>query len=458
MRLREAASLLVVTIAAGCKAPHEGEPDYVPAALERDTAVAPVITSGFPSPDRRGLSLTDCLRIALENNRRIGIAQRRVLIADDLVDEAIASALPRLSTEGRFTARSNDAGVDRGGQSIAFQEREVFTSSVSLIVPIYSFGRVENVYDARTLGVEVAQLGLDRERQSLEFAVRQGYFRVLEAQKIAAVVRQSIEVVELQLEIARDFLEQDLVAKNDVLAVELQLAERRQELIQAENNILLARSTLNRLMGVDVNAPTQLEDVLEVDLWPPDLLAAMRMAVDKRPDLAALRRQIEIAQAEYRATRADLFPRIYAFGSYNYTSDDFQLNQNWLSGGAAIEWPIFDGGVTYTRLRRQERLIEEAIDRRSEQVDDVVLDVKQAVLNVQEAGQRLEVARRAIQLAEENLRITRDQYGQGLVTSADVLLEEDRLSRARSNYFRALYAYHQAYARLVFVIGGEPGR
>lgn len=466
MRPDVAPIALAILLAAGCAAPREGEPEYVPPALrpppaDEGAARRPggVTRVGAPRTGERSggaLDLEACLQLARENSRRLGIAERRVIVADDVVDETIAGALPSLTASGQYAARNNDAGIDRGGSSLSFQRREAYTGSISAIVPIYTFGKVTNLYEASSLGVDVASDALERERQALELAVRQGYFRVLEAHKIAGVVRQSIAVIERQLEIARDFLAQGLVAKNDVLGVEVQLAQRGQELLQAQNNVALARAALNRLLGLPIDAPTRLKDVLAARTWTPDLLGALRTAVDRRPDLAALRRQIEIAQAEYRATRADFFPRLFAFGSYNYTSDDYQLNQDWFSGGVGFEWSIFDGGATLARLRRQERLIDEAIDLRDERIDDVVLDVKQAVLRLQEATQRQAVARRAIDLADENLRITRDLYGQGMATSADVLRDEDRLAQARSTHFRTLYASHQAHAGLVFVVGADP--
>lgn len=451
---------LVVALAA-CTTPRDGEPEYVPASLAAAGGdVAPATTAWAEAGPRAAFDLELCLRLARENSRRLSVAARRVLIADDRVDEAIAGILPRLSAEGRFSARNNDAGVQRpGSPGISFQEREVGTASLSAIVPLYSFGRSSNRYDAATLGVEVAGLEQDQAHQDLELAVRDAYFRLLEAQKIALVVRASLEVIDRQLEVARDFLTQDLVARSDVLAVEVQRAERQQESILARNNIDLATAVLNRLLGLPGDRRTDVQDVLEVVPERAELRDVLRVAIERRPDLEVARRRIAIAQSEWRATRADFFPVIYAFGSYNYTTDDFQLNEDWLVGGAAVEWPIFDGGVTYTRLRRREREIDEAIDLRDERLDDAVLEVRQAWLEQSAAAERVPVARKAIELADENLRIVRDQYGQGLVTSTDVLLEEDRLSRARSSHFRALYTYHQAHARLTHAIGGSaPGR
>lgn len=450
-------TLGVAALLAACAAPREDEPEYLPPSLGGPERVAALTSAAWPAGRSPALTLDDCLRLAMENNRRMDIVSRRVLLADDRVDEAISSIMPRLQAEARFSSRDNDAGVrPPGGAGLSFQERDVGMASLSAIVPLYSFGRSWHRYDEAEQGVGVAELQAERARQDLELAVRDGYFRLLEAHKIAEVVDASIEVIARQLEVARDFLAQDLVSRSDVLTVEVQLAEREQERILARNNIELARAALNRLMGVDVTRPTQVEDVLDVTPWRGALEDVLRLAVERRPDLEAARRQIAIARSRYKATRAELFPVIYAFGAYNYTTDEFQLNDDWFSGGVAIEAPLFDGGVTYTRLNQRRREIDEAVDLRDEHTDDVLLEVHQAFLQQRAAAERVPVARKAIELGAENLRIVRDQYGQGLVTSVDVLIEEDRLSRARASYYRALYAYHTSQARLHNAMGRPP--
>ncbi len=479
-------------------------PTYRPRALDRVNGAVrhtPAVTTqpmtGQVQPP--ALSLDECIEMALQNNRRISIADRRVLIARDRVSEAIAMTLPRLSAEGRFTSRNNDSGIQRPEASLqnrlrqsltqaaatslveqagltptgqflqpsgagtsfsgTFSERDVWTGTVSLLVPIYDFGLSKYTREAHEGRVDTARYDARRERQDVAFAVSQAYYRVLEAEKIKGVVEESIGLVERQLGNARDFLSQGLVAANDVLAVEVQLAERRQELSQAENNIQLAIATLNRQVGADVTQPTTIVDILEVEPWRGQFTDALMLAIDTRPDLASLRRQIEIARDEYRATRADgTAPRVFGFADYNWSSDEFLLNNEWLSGGVAIQVPIFDGGVTIARLQRQRKEIAETVDRYDERVDDIVLDIKQSYLNVNEAAGRIPVARKAVELAQENLRIVRDQYGEGLLTSADILIEEDRLARSRSNYFRSLYDYHESYARLINAVGAEPPR
>lgn len=458
--MKGALTLVLVASFVGCAA--HNTPTYMPAPLTPAGTVSdrigPAMQVRSASPEEPGkpLDLEDCVRTALANHRNIGIADRRVLIAKDRLTEAWGAILPKVAAEGRYEGRNNDRGSSFGGNTFVTGERRTGTAKLSLVAPIYDFGGAWNQRNAMRLRVEVAELNSATARQDLTLAVSQTYFRVLEAQKIQQVIAESIQTLEQQLQVAQDFFGQGLVAKNEVLAVEVQLAERRQDQIQAENNVQLAVATLNRLMGVDVVRPTQIADVLEVKPWEGSFESALQVAVEKRPDLSALRQQIEIARAEFRATRAGFLPRIYAFGDYNRSTDDFLLNSDWLSGGVAVQFPLFDGGFTYAQVQRKKREVAEMVDLRDEHVDDAVLGVKSAYLGVREAAGRIPVARKGVEYAEENLRIIRDQYSQGLVSSADVLVEEDRLTRARSSFFSALYNYHEAFAQLVKETGGTP--
>ncbi|MEZ5993698.1 MAG: TolC family protein [Planctomycetota bacterium] len=209
---------------------------------------------------------------------------------------------------------------------------------------------------------------------------------------------------------------------------------------------------------MDIDSKLSLKDDLEGERWDGEYSRVLFAAIDFRPDLRSLRQQVEIARAEYKGIAAGFTPNIYAFGSANYSSDEFLLNNTWLSGGIAIEIPIFDGGRSVARMIRKDKEIAEAADLREEAVDDAVLDVKTSYLKLKEASQQIPLAEKGENLARRNLEATQEQYSVGLVSSTDVLLEEDRLARARSTYFQALYGYHTAYARLKYAIGTDPAQ
>ncbi len=400
------------------------------------------------------MKLDDCIRTALATSRWIASADRRIIIAEDVKWETIAPALPSLNAKGQYDMRNSQPGVITPSGPFPFGRKNVGTANLTLLVPIYSFGRASNAFDNSSRNVEATRLNSERSRQEVTYAVSLSYFRVLEAKKTQKVVEESIELVQRQLEIAREFLAQGIVARSDVLTSEVQLAGRQQELIQARNNVQLAVAVLNRIMGMDVNRDTQIEDALETEPWKGDYTTVLGAAIDRRPDLQALKKKVEAAQSTYKATRAELFPILYLQGMANYTSDKTQIHQEWLTGSGVVQWPLFEGGVTYTRLDRRQQEIAEALGAHDDLVDDILLDVKKSYFNMREASERIPVARKAVELAEENLRVIRDQYSQGIVSTTDVLLEEDRLSHSRLSYYRALYDYHNAFASLTNATGG----
>lgn len=401
------------------------------------------------------LSLEDVLRLASASNRRISIADRRALIERDRELEALALVLPRVNGEVRYSMRSNDQGFDTGEDTFVTGSRQLGTASVSLLVPIYDFGDAFNQMKAQKAQTRISRLDAVRERQDVALAVTEAYFRILEAAKLKAVVDDSIATLEQQLKISRDYFNQGLVAKNDLLVAEVQLAKRQQERITAENGIQLATATLNRLAGLPVDRPTTVVDVLEMNPWTGTFDSLVETAVQKRPDLIALGEQVFIAKALYRAVRTSFYPRIFGFGSFNYTDDDSTLNQTYFSGGFGVNIRLLDASII-SRIRQQRRQVDQAADIRQDEIDEAVLEIQRAYLSVQEASRRIPVAQQSIDQAEENLRITRDRYREGLVTSADVLIEEERFAQARADYYRALYDYHQAYAQMVHTIGGPP--
>ncbi|MCE9634545.1 MAG: TolC family protein [Planctomycetes bacterium] len=436
---------------------------HLPMPDESISSRAPVAPSGIPAetgPDElpaRALTMRECIEAALSRRGTIRSADRRILISHTRTDEAIGAILPRLSLDARLERRNNDRGaVFDGREPQVVSDRSVGTGTLSLIVPVYDFegarGRVV-VEEARTRAIESDAL---RARQDLALDVSRAYLRVLESHKILDVVHESLLVVESQLAISQDFQRAGLVARSDVLTAEVQLARRRQESIEAKNNVAIAIATLNRMIGADAARETTLAGVLEGSAWKGMLGEALATALAHRPDLQAIGERVIAARANVGAGRSEFTPGVYAFATADHTSDSFVLNKDWVTAGVGVKWSLFDGWASVARNNRRALDLRDAEDARDELAADVALDVRIAYQDVQEAAERVPVARQAIALGEENLRVVRDQYGAGLVTSADLLAEEERLASSRASYFRALYDYHDAIARLGHAVGADP--
>jgi outer membrane protein len=441
-----------------------GVPGAVPPARDGAGAGRSVLPAAESTPAEPEILLADAIRAALENNRNVGIARRRVGIAEDRMSEAKAGDWPRVTFEGATSQRDQPpASVLPPAFATAFRlppgsglsQGDLYTATTrtALVLPLTDFGRTSNLKQSAKFGVDVAQLNSERTEQDITLQVSQAYYRVLQAKKIRQVVLESIDSVQQQLRDAKAFLTQGLVASSDVLSAEVRLAERQQDLIQAETNLQVATATLNRVMGFDLNRKLRLKDVSSTPTWSGNYETLVQTAHQNRSDLKAARLQMLSSEADLRLARADNYPRLNAYAEYDTNSTSLLLHKEWAATGLTLSMTLFSGGAQSAVVERRQKELLEAQDQFLERQDNISFDVKQAYLIAGQTFDSVRVAEKNQQLAAENLRIFRDRYSQGLVTSTDVLTAEDSASRARLNYFQALYDYHSARARLENVIG-----
>ncbi len=455
-RLLNAVMLAVVMLAAGPFPVPVAFGQSAPAVPAAQRSAGPMLGHAVAEEVRGAvveLSLADAIRAALENNRSVGISRRRIGIAQDRLSEARSGDWPKVTFDGATAQRDVAPQVRFGSQIVPQGDVYTATTHTALVLPLTDFGRTYNAKEAAEFGVDVAQLNSNRTEQDIILQVSQAYYRVLQSQKIRQVVLDSIAAVQLQERDAKAFFEQGLVASSDVLSAEVRLAERQQDLIQAEANLQFAMATLNRVMGSDLNRNLQLKDVTSDPQWSGNYEALVQTARQTRSDLKAARLQMLSSEADLRAARADNFPRLNAYAAYDTNSTSIFVNKEWTTTGLTLSMTLFSGGAQSATISRRQKELLEAQDQFLERQDNISLDVKQAYLTVGQTYDSVRVAQKNQQLSAENLRIFRDRYTQGLVTSTDVLTAEDAASRARSNYYQALYDYHSALARLDNVIG-----
>lgn len=420
-------------------------------------------------------SLHACQAKALERNQLVSIAGLQMNVAREKINEIEGINTPKLSAEGLYTIRDKHPGSIRkapvqqkpAASPPGLQQKEhrpstiktivghkkVATSKVSLIVPICDFGYVDRLVGAQKSRVEERESEAKRTEQDLLLAVARSYYTALESKHIELVVLQSIKLLSQQLAVAKDHYAVGLVTKNDVLGVEVQLASRRQELIQVQHTMEQAIAALNRLTELTIKSVAELEDCSSDVVWKENLSSLLCKVNDEHPDLKKIRAEIQAAEYTYGATMAENYPEITGSVGFNTSSDSYLLHRQWLNAGVGIEIPLFDGGIVQSKLLQQKDIQKELDLQYDAAYQDICLQVTNAFLSVDAAYGKIPVAQESIIQAEENLKIDRDLYQEGFLASDDLLNDEERLAEARSNYFQALYNFKRAQNELAYALG-----
>jgi outer membrane protein TolC len=125
--------------------------------------------------------------------------------------------------------------------------------------------------------------------QQVRYETLKAFYGVLLAEARKEVADEAVKMAEADVRRSRDRAETGLTVVSDLLASEVQLAEFKQQQIQAAGEIITAIAALNTAMGLPVNTPQKVSGLLlekTFDISTQEEL--IRLALENRPDYARL--------------------------------------------------------------------------------------------------------------------------------------------------------------------------
>jgi outer membrane protein len=421
---------------------------------------------GSSSADVEGitpLTLKQSIGIALQKSPTLQSAQGAIKEAQYRRLGTVSDFLPQVNMQYSYT-RLDKAPYFSAPPLIPATQigtRDNYNWTTSVTQPVFTGGALINSYLLAKLGVDMAKVQFEQTKLDLVLQVREAYYSVLKAEKGVEVAQQAVQQLESHYTVAQAFFEVGIIAKNDVLQTEVQLAQRRQNLIKAENGLEVAWGVFNTLLRRGINEPVRLGETLEYTPMTIDMDALMEEAFRERPELKLSDLGIKSAKKEVGVAASKLFPQLSIVFSYAREGDEPSVNgsrfqhdaDSWNVMGVA-QWDIWDWGKAWWGVGESKARVFQA-ECALEQVKDAVrLDVQSASLGVTEARKNIQLAETAVSQAEENFRINEERYKGQVATSTDVLDALTLLTQARTNYYTALSDYNVAKARLQRAIGG----
>jgi outer membrane protein TolC len=328
------------------------------------------------------------------------------------------------------------------------------SASATLSVPVFTGGRISSgiaAAEARGRGAGAQAVGSE---QDLRLAVAEDYVGVLRSRRALAVADSNVRTLEALVSDVGAMFERELVPKNELLAVQVALADARQNRLRAANAAEIAQATYNRHIGEPLDRPAELQaDVPAPAALPTDLDALIEMARERRTELAALGEQAQAYGQMAKMERARVLPQVSLTGGYNYLENQFLNDDAVASAGVGVQWALFDGGQARKRAAALDRTRRATLEQREDAESIIALQVRQAWLGVEETRQRVRVTADAAEQAEENLRIARERYGAGLGTQTQLLEAETLRVRALTNRDDAELDAGLARLRLARAVG-----
>ena len=392
------------------------------------------------------LTLDESIAMALNNNSAIKIAASDREKAAWSVDTAKANKLP--------TFTYDFAGSYSEPASTTTHSNEAYSNSLTLTMPLYTGGKVEGNIDKAKIGVQSADLTLDKTRQQIKLDATSGYYSILQTRNLVKVAQDSVDSLAEHLKNVQAQYNVGTVAKSDVLRSEVELANAQQSLIKAQNSYDLAVSSFNNVVGLPLDSELTIKDELKYNKFDLSLSDSIKYAMDNRPEVTIANLGIDSAKKDIQIAKAGRLPTVGATASTGWSNTKFPGSENdkW-SVGVKASWNVFDSGLTSSQIKQADVSVDKAIEQLRQTKDSVQLDVRNAYLSMKEAEKRIDTSQVAVDKAQEDFKIAQVRYGAGVGTNLDVMDAQVALTQAKTNYIQALYDYNTSKAKLEKAMG-----
>lgn len=428
----------------------------------KNQEIDPVIVVGHvPTNGTIDLNLPKTVQMALDYNRDIKNSQYALKKAEYAINQAQAGKKPSVDYNfGAQRSRATDAATYSRAASLMGSANSIsnaFSNGISVNIPLYTGGLVEGQIDVAKLGKTNAQEEILRVEQATKYSAIEGYYGLLAYQELQGVYHEAVDNLQGHLDNVQAQYNVGTKAKVDVFSSDVSLANAKTTAITADNNVAIAESNLNNILGLPLETKLNLADhQLPFDTYNISLQEAMDYAMKYRPEV--LQAAIAVQEAERSIDIADAGnkPTVAITGGNDWADNTFpgiDANKRSWKVAAGVTYNFYDGGATKAKVNQAKQDLLVARETEQKTRESVQLQVKQAYLSIRSAAQKVEETQTVVDQARENYRIQNIRYQAGVGINLDVLDAQLSLNQAQVNHIQALYDYNVGIAKLEQVMG-----
>jgi outer membrane protein TolC len=400
------------------------------------------------------LTLEDALARARKNSTQFQSAQTDAAIARQDRYLAATALLPSVTYNnqalytqlhnGTVTFIANNAAHEYVSQANVHE-------SIDLI-SISAFRRSAAAAAVAKAKAEIASRGL-------VVTVVQSYYAVAAAQLKLEAAKKTGDEGDRFFKLTQELEKGGEVAHSDVIKAELQMQDRRRQLLEAQLGLLNARLDFAVLIFPDFNDNFELAEDLHAAVPLPALAEVQQRAARDNPDVRAALAAVQQAGHDVTGARAGYLPSLSFDYWYGIDAEQFAVNgpkgvSNLGSSAAAtVNIPIWNWGATQSRVKQAELRRAQAQRELSLAQRRLLAEIQSLYAEAETALNELSGLSRSAELSADSLHLTTLRYKGGEATVLEVVDAQSTFAQANSAYQDGAVRYRVALANLQTLTG-----
>jgi outer membrane protein TolC len=409
------------------------------------------------------IDLPTALQLAGAQNLDVQLARQKLAEASADNDSALLQFFPWLAPGVVY--RRHDNLIQNTEGVIEEVHKQSYAPGGALVSQLDLGDAIYKKLAAKQLE-HAADHALEAQRQDSVAGAAQAYFDLAFAQASVSVAEESVRISTNYEGQVQHAVEAGIAFKGDLLRVTVQAERNRQALEQTIEQQRVSAARLAQTLHLDpaVELVARDTELAPIFLFETNatLNSLVHQAILLRPELKQNEALLEAARQNKNGTvYGPLVPSVNAQafggglgGGMNGNTGNFGAQEDYSVG---IAWRIGPGGLfDYGRQRAAKARLNSTRVGGEKIHDEVVRQVVEALTRLQAQSKQINITKRALTAAEEGLRLAqqRQEFGVGIILE-NILAEQD-LTRARTDYVKAVAEFNKAQYGLFKAVGILP--
>jgi outer membrane protein TolC len=411
------------------------------------------------------LSLKDAISYALENKADAKKAKLKVENSEYQIDEVRSRALPQISANGSLnynpilqTTVIDGAGFGNPGTTIqaAFGQKWSSGAGISLNQAIYDQSVFIGLKAAKSTR-EFYQINEQLTEEQVIEDVANAYYQVYVRRENLSVLDKNLINTNKVKDIIKIQFDNGLAKKIDLDRILVKISNINTQRQQVLNSVELQENMLKFYIGMPIETKISIP-VTEFEVSPQVLLE--KPDATSRTAYLLLKKNEQLLEFQKKSIKAAYYPTLSLTGSYNYIGQGPEMPwfknpsdgvywSDYAAIGLNLKVPIFSGFGTRAKVRQAENNLQSVKVDLEDTKLSLDLEFENARKQIDNSIITIENQKENVQLAQEVLTNTNNNYIQGLASLTDLLDAENALVEAQNNYTTALLEYKLAEIQLI---------
>lgn len=414
------------------------------------------------------LTIDDAVRIALDDNPTIQVANMEIERFDYVLAETKGMYLPSLSIDGTYNYAIVAQQMSKSMQ-IAADGTSTISAALNLTVPLYAPAI------ARTLTLNKTQMAAAVEsargsKISLTSEVKKAFYNILLAEQSLRVLEESSAISKKSVDDTQTMFDNGLTSEYDLLTAQVQYSNLQPTIVQTRNSVGIAKLLLKMYLSLpeetEILLEGSLDNMRDVVLGYTNYLST---DVSQNSDLLTLDIQSQLLSDQLSLTKASLLPTLAAYGSATYYGTEsaiidystFSANgtefysQVPVNVGLSLSIPIFSGLTNINKTRSLKNQMAQLDVQKEYAQQSKVVELKSAISNLLTAREKMFAEEATVSQATKAYNISKTRYDAGIGTMLELNSSQLAQTQSELNYSQAIYDYLSAKCDYDKIIGKE---